>query len=54
MVLKYAQKDGDGNISMGFPSHFVINQKGEIELKTNGFDKSSAIESQIKRLLSLN
>jgi len=54
VVLKYAQKDNKGNISMGFPSHFVINQKGEIELKTNGFDKASAIESQIKRLLSLN
>ncbi len=54
VVLKYAQKDNKGNISMGFPSHFVINQKGEIELKTNGFDKTPAIESQIKRLLSLD
>jgi len=54
VVLKYAEKDDNGNISMGFPAHFVINQKGEIELRTKGFDKTSAIESQIKRLLSLN
>ena len=52
VVLKYAEKVGNGNISLGFPTHFVINQKGEIELKTNGFDKTPAIESQIKRLLS--
>jgi peroxiredoxin len=54
VVLKYAEKVGNGNISLGFPSHFVVNRKGEIELKTNGFDKTPAIESQIRRLLSLN
>lgn len=54
VVLKYAEKVGNGNISLGYPSHFVVNQKGEIELKTNGFDKTQAIESQIKRLLSSN
>ncbi len=54
VVLKYAEKIGNGNISLGFPTHFVVNQKGEIELKTNGFDKTPAIESQIKRLLNSN
>ena len=54
VVLKYADKDGDGNVSMGFPAHYLINQKGEIELKTNGFDKTSIINSKISRLLKLN
>ncbi len=51
VVLKYADKDGDGSVSMGFPAHFLINQKGEIELKTNGFDKTAMLDSQINRLL---
>lgn len=52
VVLKYADKDGDGNVSMGFPAHFLINQKGEIELKTNGFDKTEALDERIGQLLS--
>lgn len=52
VILKYADKDGDGNVSMGFPAHFLINQEGEIELKTNGFDKTPMLDSQIKRLLN--
>jgi len=51
VVLKYADKDGDGSVSMGFPAHFLINQKGEIELKTNGFDKSVMLDSRINQLL---
>ncbi|MDQ3181363.1 MAG: TlpA family protein disulfide reductase, partial [Acidobacteriota bacterium] len=34
ILLKYAEKDKSGNINMGYPTHFLINQKGEIELKT--------------------
>ncbi|CAN5371413.1 TlpA disulfide reductase family protein [soil metagenome] len=51
VVLKYADRDGQGNINMGFPAHFVINQAGEIELKTNGFDKTGQLNSTINRLL---
>lgn len=51
VVLKYADKTGDGTVSMGFPAHFLINQKGEIELKTNGFDKTTQLESEINQLL---
>lgn len=54
VVLKYADKDGDGNVSMGFPAHFLINQKGEIELKTNGFDKTDVLNLQIAQLLKSN
>ena len=52
VVLKYADKTSDGSISMGFPAHFLINQKGEIELKTNGFDKTAVLDSKINQLLN--
>jgi len=51
VVLKYADKDGDGNMAMGFPAHFLINKKGEIELKTSGFDKTKTLNVEINRLL---
>lgn len=52
VVLKYADNDGTGNINMGFPTHFLVNQSGEIELKTNGFDKTDVLNSRISRLLT--
>ncbi len=52
VVLKYADQDGKGNIDIGFPAHFVINKKGAIEMRTNGWDKAENLESQISRMLS--
>lgn len=52
VVLKYADKDGGGRINMGFPAHFLINQAGEIELKTSGFDKTAKLDAEINRLLT--
>ena len=51
VVLQYGDKDGDGKISMGFPAHFLVNQKGELELKTNGFDKTELLNTRISQLL---
>jgi len=36
---------------MGFPSHLVINQEGEIKLKINGFDKTAMLDARINQLL---
>ena len=52
MILKYADKDRDGNVTMGYPAYYLINQKGEIELKTNGYDKTPILDKQINRLLA--
>lgn len=52
VLLKYAEKDNSGNINMGYPAHFLINQKGEIELKKSGWDKTEALDAQISRLLN--
>lgn len=51
-VLKYADMDSRGRINMGFPSYFVINRKGEIAIKTQGWDKTDNIDQQITRLLT--
>jgi len=51
ILLKYADRDGDGNVMMGYPAYYLINQKGEIELKTNGYDKKEKLTSEINRLL---
>ena len=52
VVMKYANMDRNGNIDMGFPAYYLIDQKGSIALKSSGWDKISGLESQISRLLS--
>lgn len=51
ILLKYADKDRDGNVTMGYPAHFLINRKGELELKNSGFDKTEKLDAQISKLL---
>lgn len=52
VILKYADRDGNGNPNMGFPSYFIISQTGEISYKSNGWDKSGKVDSEISRLLA--
>ncbi len=52
IVLKYADMDRSGNINMGFPAYYVINKKGLIEHRSNGWDKTAYLDSQIGRLLA--
>lgn len=52
VFLKYADKDGAGNINMGFPAHFLIDRRGAIKLRTDGWDKAANIDSQISRVLA--
>lgn len=51
VVLKYADKDKSGNINMRYPAYFLVNQNGEIELKTNGYDQAAVLNAKINRLL---
>ena len=50
-LLQYADKDGNGQVTMGYPAYFLINQKGEIEVKTEG-KKTDLINKQISKLLT--
>ncbi len=52
VFLKYADTDKGGNINMGFPSYFLINQHGAIALRSDGWDKTAKLESQISQLLA--
>jgi peroxiredoxin len=52
VVLKYADMDAGGRINMGFPAYFLIGKSGKIELRDDGWDKSSKLDSQISKLLT--
>ena len=52
VFLKYADRDRAGNINMGYPSHFLINRKGQIAMRTEGWDKAANLETQIMKLLT--
>jgi peroxiredoxin len=52
ILLAYADKDKDGNMTMGYPAHFLINQKGELEVKNSGFGKTKVLAERINQLLS--
>jgi peroxiredoxin len=52
IFLKYADTDKDGNLRMGFPANFIINQTGEIALKSDGFDQTNKLRAKISSLLA--
>lgn len=52
MLLQYADRDKSGNINMGFPAYFLVDQTGGIQLKTSGWDKTRNIDSKISSLLA--
>jgi len=51
-VLSYADRDKNGNLDMGFPSFFVIDQDGLIQHRSSGYDKTSALDAAINRLVA--
>src|SRR5947208_85394 len=51
-VLQYADRDNSGNIAMGFPAYYLIDQNGVVRFKSSGWDKTPNVDSQISRLLS--
>ena len=50
LVLKYAKKDGRGNIAMGFPAYFLIDRDGRIDYQSSGWDQTKPLENAIARL----
>lgn len=52
ILLKYADRDREGNLNMGYPAYFLVNQAGEIEMKDSGWDKTEKLNTQINRLLA--
>jgi peroxiredoxin len=52
VLLKYADMDAGGRLNIGFPAYFLIGKSGKIELRDDGWDKSSKLDSQISKLLT--
>lgn len=52
VVLKYADRGREGNLDMGFPSYFVIDQEGRIRFRSSGFDKTQRVGSAVGGLLA--
>lgn len=51
-VLKYADRDRAGNLDMGFPAYFVIDQEGLVRYRSSGYDKTIALDSAIAKLIA--
>lgn len=51
VIMQYADKNPNGSFNIAYPTMFIINQKGEIELKTSG-RKSQTIDDSVSRLLA--
>jgi len=52
IVLKYADMDKTGGINMGFPAHFIIDKRGAIVHRTDGWDKAANLDAQISKTLA--
>jgi peroxiredoxin len=52
VVLQYADRDSAGNINMGFPAYFLLDQNGQVQTKSSGWDKTEDLDSRISRLLA--
>ena len=52
VVLSYADRDKNGNIDMGFPSFFVIDQAGLVRYRSSGYDKTEPLDAAISKLLA--
>jgi len=51
-VLQYADRDRTGNIAMGFPAYYLIDQNGIVRFKSSGWDKTPDVDSKIGHLLA--
>jgi peroxiredoxin len=51
VLLKYASRDKNGRLNMGFPAHFIVDQNGIVVYKAEGFDKKNRLTSTIDKLL---
>ena len=51
VLLKYADRDRNGNLDMGYPAFFVIDKTGKIGFRASGYDKTVQIASHLNRLL---
>lgn len=51
-ILQYADRDRRGNLDMGYPAFFVIDQTGKLEYRSSGYDKTASLGEAIDRLVA--
>lgn len=51
IMAKFADISPNGSFNMPTPTHVIINQTGEIELKFSGRDKNEKLKGTLNRLL---
>lgn len=52
LLLKYADRDAQGRIRMGFPAYYLIDRSGYIKYRDSGWDKVKPLDTAIKKLVS--
>ena len=52
VVLQYADRGSNGFVNMGFPAYFVIDQKGIVQHRSSGYDKTPQVAAAIERLIA--
>lgn len=51
-LLQYADHDRSGAVNMPYPSFFVIDAQGRVQFRAKGYDKTGALDSAIRQLIS--
>ena len=50
-LLQFADRDGSGNVNIGYPAFFVVDAEGRIQHRSSGVSKTAAVESVISKLI---
>lgn len=50
-MLKYADRDKDGDIDLAYPAYFLVDRTGVIQYRANGFGRIDQLRAEIERLL---
>jgi len=51
ILLKYADRDSEGRVSMPYPTYIVLGETGAIEAKFSGYGKLKNVEGAVEKLL---
>lgn len=52
LLLKYADRDAQGRLSMGFPAYYLIDRSGYVRYQASGWDKVVPLDTAIKKLVA--
>ncbi len=52
LLLKYADRDKEGRVNIGFPAYYLIDRSGYIQYKDSGWDKTTPLVAAINKALS--